>query len=356
MKFSVKFNLFTPKEPAFAMHLTGSSLKLIQFVERKGEVHVQAFAHVPLPKDAMRDDTISNAEVLSALIQKTVEAPTFGHVSTKRVAITLPESKSFVRIIEIPKMADSEIDNAVLFEAESYVPMPMDQVYYDWRILNNANDKISLLLVASPKEAVDSYSDVLERAGLQIVAIEVESQSLVRALIPDQSTETSLIVDIDAVKTNLIMVEQGNLQFSSTIPIAGNTFTDTISQALGVTRAQAEKIKQTTGISNTPEYPNIRTILLPILKNLAEEIRNVIKFHYDHSTVPISNLILSGRSAKDQSLADFLADQLEDIRDIKIKLPDPWQNIPNLQKDLPLEDADSLRYGAAIGLAERLLS
>jgi type IV pilus assembly protein PilM len=351
----MKLNLFAPKQPAFAMQLTGSSLKMMQLVERGGEVRLQGYAHAPLPKEAMSNDTITNADVLAGFIEKTLESPTYGHISTRRVALTLPESKSFVRVIELPRMADSEIDNAVLFEAESYVPMPMDQVYYDWKVLETTGETMSLLLVASPKEAVDTYSATLEKAGLQIVAIEVESQSLSRAMIPDESTETALLVDIDTVKTNLIMVEHGNLQFSSAIPIAGNTFTDTIAQALGVTKSQAEAIKKKTGISSTPEYPNIRTVLLPILKNLIEEIRNVIKFHYDHSDEKITKLVLSGGNAKDTSLVDYLAEELKDVGELKIELPNPWQNISNLQKDLPIDEVDSLRFTAVIGLADRLL-
>lgn len=352
----MKFNLFEPQLPAFALQLTGSSLKMLQLERRGGEVRLQSFTHAPIPKESMTDDVIANAQILAGFIEKTIGEPTFGHISTRRVALTLPESKSFVRIIEIPKMADSDIDNAVLFEAESYVPMPMDQVYYDWRVIESKAETLSLLLVASPKETVDSYSDVLEKAGLQIVAIEVESQSLCRALVADDSTETSLLVDIDSIKTNLIMVEHGNMQFSSSIPIAGNTFTDTIAQAMGITKSQAETIKKKVGISSTPEYPNIRTILLPVLKNLSEEIRNVIKFHYDHSDEKITKIVLSGGNAKDKSLAEYLGEELKDLGEIKIELPDPWQNIANVQKDLPLDDSDSLRFASTIGLAKRLLS
>ncbi len=347
-------NFFTPKEPAFAMQLNGTSLKLLQLVERGGTVRVQAFAHAPLPKDVMSNDTINDANALGQLIETTVQAPEFGKVTTSKVAITLPESKSFVRIIEIPHMAESEVENAILFEAESYVPMPMDQVYFDWRVLQSAKDTMSVLLVASPKETVDSYIAVLESAHLQVVAVEVESQSLSRALIGEVSTETALIIDLDSTKTNLIMVEKGSLQFSSSVPIAGNTFTDTIAQALGVTKQQAEAIKIKVGINNTPEYPNIRTILLPVLKNLTEEIRNVIRFHYDHSDQQLDRIILSGGNAQDKSLADYLAAELQDMGTVKFELGQPWQNVQHVANDLPLNEAESLHFAATIGLAIRL--
>lgn len=348
-------NFFTPKEPAFALQLNGTSLKLIQLTERGGLIHVQAYDHAPLPKDVMNNDAITDAATLSQFIESTIETPEFGKITTRKVAITLPESKSFVRIIQIPKMAESEVENAILFEAESYVPMPMDQVYFDWRILQTGNDTMAVLLVASPKDTVDSYLSVLETANLEVVAIEVESQSLCRTLVPEDSTETALLIDLDSFKTNLIMVEKGNLQFSSSIPIAGNTFTDTIAQGMGITKPQAEAIKIKVGINNTPEYPNIRTILAPVLKNLSEEIRNVIRFHYDHSDQKIDKVILSGGNARDKSLADYLAEELKDMGVIKFELGAPWQNVPNIEPTLPLDEAESLHYAATIGLAIRLL-
>ena len=70
----------------------------------------------------------------------------------------------------------------------------------------------------------------------------------------------------------------------------------------------------------------------------------------------ITKIVLSGGNAKDKSLAEYLGEELKDLGEIKIELPDPWQNIANVQKDLPLDDSDSLRFASTIGLAKRLLS
>ena len=109
------------------------------------------------------------------------------------------------------------------------------------------------------------------------------------------------------------------------------------------------------GINNTPEYPNIRTILEPVLKNLTEEIRNVIRFHYDHSDQPIDKIVLSGGNARDKSLADYLTAEFKDMPQVKFELGNPWQNIRNMAPDLPLAEAESLHFAATIGLAIRLL-
>src|SRR6185295_32077 len=99
---------------------------------------------------------------------------------------------------------------AVMFEAEAYIPLPMDQVYFDWQILGQSEDKMEVLIIASPKDYVDKYLAAMEKIGLTICAVEVESQSVVRTLIKPDMKENILIADLDAYKTALIMVERGN--------------------------------------------------------------------------------------------------------------------------------------------------
>lgn len=151
------------------------------------------------------------------------------------------------------------------------------------------------------------------------------------------------------------MVERGNLQFTSSIPLAGNVFTEKIAQALGVSSKKAESLKKEIGIANTPEYPNIKTILLPSVADLSTEVKNIIKFHYDHSTEKIGRILLSGGGAKLKNLAESLLPYFESEENIKVELANPWQNLPGL-KNAPLPPLEALSFTTAIGLAMRGLN
>ena len=348
------FNLFKPSLPALGLQLNGMAVKLMQLEQSGSHVRGRGFTNTNLPKNVVANDAILDEDNLARFIQQCVQKPGYGHFNTNRVLVSMPETKSFVRVIHLPVMSDKELESAVPFEAEAYIPLPIDQVYFDWQVLGQKDGRMAILIIASPKETVDKYIHTLEKAHLNIVAIEVESQSLERALIAPTSTETSLIVDLDSFKTNLIMVEQGNLQFSSSIPIAGNSFTERIAQALSVSNEQAETIKRQVGIDNTPEYPNIKTALLPVLTNLSEEIRNILKFHYDHSQEKVGKIILSGGTAKMKNLPEYLEMALKDSEGVKIEVANPWQNIARLRQP-PLSAFDSLGFAAAIGLVMRTL-
>jgi len=347
-----KFNFLSKTLPAFGLDLSGGSFKVLQLGETNKETTIKAYADVPLPKGTILNNGIIDSKTFSFLLKQTLEKPQFGKIDTNYAVASLPESKSFVRVIQIPQMSESEAENAVPYEAESFIPMPLDQVYIDWQKIGQTGDKMNILMIASPKEFVDKYLDTLDKAGLKVVALEVESQSCHRALVAPDSQETVLLVDLSALSSSLIMVEGGNLQFTSTIPIAGNAFTESIAKALGVSSSKAEEIKRKVGLQSIAEYPNIKTAVMPILNNLSAEIKNILKFHAEHSDKQVQKVLLSGGSGKLKGLSEALQSLLQDAGVTIVQQANPWQNLPGL-KEQKISPFEALGYVTVIGLAMR---
>ncbi len=337
--------------PAFGLDLSGNSFKVMQLHNKGKKIALKGYAEAVLPKGMMVNDAVTDAKTFQFMLKQALNKPQFGKIDTNYAIVSLPESKSFVRVVQIPLMSEAEAESAVPFEAESFIPLPIDQVYMDWQKIGISGDKMDILMIASPKEFVDKYLEVLEKAGITPAALEVESQSCHRALIPSESQETVLIIDMNTHRTSLIMVENGSLQFTSTIPIGGGSFTESIARSLGVSSIKAEEIKVKVGLANTAEYPNIRTQLLPALTNLSAEIRNILKFHSEHSEKQVSRIVLAGGSSRLKNLAEFLSAQLQDAGVQRVGLAEPWQNLGMAQP--PMDPEESLGYVTAIGLAMR---
>lgn len=346
----MRFNIFQKHHQYIGLHVNAHAIKAMQFFRKSGNTTIKAFTNASLPKDIMQNDAFVAPAKLSEFIQLSLERPQFGNFSTKRVIISIPESKSFIRVMEMPVMEESKAEIAIMFEAEAYIPMPMDQVYFDWQILSKNTSTMEVLLIASPKEYVDSYMHIIEDAGLKLCGIEVEAQSVARALVPADVTEPILIVDIDALKTALIMVEKGVLQFTSSIPIAGNMFTDKLVKELKITPSAAEKLKREIGLANTVEYPNLKIEMMPILEDLASEIKNILKFHYDHSDTRINQLLITGGGAKLHHLSDVLLPLLEAYAPISVTVANPLEHVSQLMHTT-LSPYEALSFTTAIGLA-----
>lgn len=337
---------------AYGLDISSTAVKVVQLRRAKKQIALEAYGQTILPKGSVVNDAIVDKKAFALLIKTALEKPMFGHLSAPYAVVSLPEAKSFVRVIQIPKMKEEEANNAVPFEAENFIPLPLDQVYLDWQKISDEGEKMNVLIIATPKDYVDSLLEILDEAGVRPAALEVESQSCHRAVIAKGSQETSLIVNIGSIHTNIIMVERGSLQFTSTVPIAGEAFTDAIAKALGVSAAKAQEVKSEIGIGNTVEYPNIKTACLPVLKTLAAEIKNILKFHSEHSSLPVEKMLLAGGGGRMKRLPEFLAEEFQDFPDLKIIPGNPWTNLPETA-GRQLAGEDAVNFTTAIGLAMR---
>lgn len=360
------FNFFSHQKLPLGLDVSDISLKLIQFDAKDNRYIVQAYSDLNLPKDVLAGDRIKDPKLLTDVIAKAVMAPKFGKIKTRFVAASIPETKSFVRVIQMPQMTASEAAEAVPWEAEAYIPLPIGQVYLDWVILGDASEagKMTVLITAAPRDYVDQFVYILKAAGLKPLALEVESQAIVRSLVA-KPNETVMIADINTLRTSLIIHDKGVLQFTSSLPIAGNLFTESIARALSVGAEEAEKLKREFGIDENAVKGRIKKALLPVLNNLVQEIKNTIRFYEEHSseTSKISRLLLTGGSSKLKHLPSFLHEKLthdeqtehslRSLPGIKVELGNPWINVLEKGQTPPLSREESLSYATAIGLGLR---
>jgi type IV pilus assembly protein PilM len=347
-------NLFKQKETALGFDLSDISIKVMQLGYDRGGYKVVGYADHNLPKGLMVNDVIVNEGALIPHLQAAVKQLDFGKITTDRIVASIPESKAFVRVIQVPLMTEDQAVNAVPFEAEQYIPIPIEQVNLDWEILRKGEDKMDVLVTASPKEYVNSFLQAFKKAGLRPVSFEVESAACARALIePDKKDVSTLILDMNTYRTSLIIVENGHLQFTSSVPIAGDAFTQSIARALGVNPTDAEKIKRAIGLGENKDYPGVREALAPVIDNLISEIKNIIKFNDEHTQNKIQRIMLCGGTSKLTNLTSYLYQQMSEYTEIDIILGDPWVNVNGPGKKAMMDRENSLSYTTALGLALR---
>ena len=349
------FGLFEKdKINGFGLDISEASIKIMQLAETKSGFVAHSFARDKLPPQIISNHAIINPAKLSGYIQKLIDQA--GKIDTKFVVVSIPEAKSFVRMIKLPKMDQSQIETAVPFEFEQNIPIPIDQVYFDWEIVSEGSEGLDLLVTASPRDYIDSMIEVLNQTKLKPLAFELESQATARALLGvDNLDHTNLIIDISELQSSFLLVEKNNLQYTSSVPIGGASFTESIARNLGISAEEAEAAKREQGLVADSKKRNIRQAILPILDNIVDEIRNVLKFYDEHykNHLPLKQVIVCGGGAKLQGITDYIAARLNlssthQLTDVT--LGDPLIHLAKVPANTQI---DALAYSTAIGLALR---
>ncbi|EKD58249.1 MAG: Type IV pilus assembly protein PilM [uncultured bacterium] len=346
--------IFNDSSSVFGLDLSDLSIKVVQIENNGSTDNISSYASVSLPSSCINDGEIQKKDQVVAAIKKAVEAASPNKIKSKRVICSLPETKAFLRIISVPKMDESEIKEAVKWEMEANIPLPLEQVYYDWQLIPEnlfpEKNKISLLVVAISKNVVDQAMETLEMAGLSPVGFEIESIAQARSLLSEKDDEqTVLIVDIGDRRTSFSVNKGGVPCFTSSIPLCGQSLTDAISKGIGVPFEEAEKMKISYGIGSDFKNDALFKLSKPILENFVQEIEQSIDFYltglkYSKS---IDKVIICGGGANTKGLVPYLSKKLGRV----IEFGNPWVNM-RLGKDLPtIEKSQSVQYSTAIGLA-----
>lgn len=246
-------------------------------------------------------DKITDDKEMSSIAQIIKKLCSEARISSKEVAISIPEPLTFTRTINFPPLSDTEIASAIKWEAEQYIPIPINEAIVQHTILKRGNgtvggDGVVVLLVAAPRLIVEKYVKVVQLAGLTPVFVETELISLSRCLAPPD--KTVLLADLGGSSTNLAIADKGLLSFSRSLPIAGDAFTRAVSQSLSITPQQAEEYKKTYGLSTSQLEGKIKGALDSVVRLVVDEIKKAVNYYLtqEKGETP-TTLIVSGGSS-----------------------------------------------------------
>ena len=154
------------------LDISDLSIKLVQLNKVRDKIIIQAMGKYNLAKGIIENGEIKKRAELVKAVKKIMSSPLYGKVSSEEVIACLPEAKSFIKLIEIQKSPNSLAD-IVGSEIEKHVPVLLNEIYYDWQIIEEQADKYLVLIGAAPKDIVNQYTQMLYEAKLSHLALEI---------------------------------------------------------------------------------------------------------------------------------------------------------------------------------------
>lgn len=293
-------------------------------------------------------------KMLTVLLEKS-------ETTAKQVVMAVPIFSSFTSVIEMPEMAEKELSQAVEFEARRYVPIPLAEVVLDWKIIESGiiRDDVSpkpfkgkrVLLIAVPKEVVNKYIRLADALNLEISALELESFSVARSLMIN-NTESACILDIGARATSFTIIDKATIQMSHSLDIAGAEITKTLATGLGIASKRAEEFKSTHGLNHGADKESrkdIRELLSTSIDKIINESERMITNYQSKTDRKIERLILNGGSAQMAGLKEYVEEKLN----IKTFVANPWHQVIYLTPLQSILKEIGPRFSGAVGAAMR---
>lgn len=330
----------------------------IKFVELahigKSSYSLVSVGLTPAPLKGVSSEAAIDQETLAVTIKKLLKD---GGVKTKSANIALPEAHVFTRIITVPPLSERELASAIKWEAEQYIPLPLEEVNMDFSIVGQSQDKggnkkLDVLLVAAPKTMIARYTKILDMCNIEITALETEiiaaSRSLLSSL-PSRPT-AMMVVNFGARSTDLSILRNGIINFTRSVPTGGEHFTRALAQDLGFPTPQAEEYKKTYGLQQNQLEGKVYRSLKPLFSVVVDEMKRSITFFQNkYPDEVISMIIVSGGSAKLPGLVTSLAQELG----TETIIGNAWIRVSRDQKRFGKLDDEGAAFVVAVGLAMR---
>lgn len=334
----------------FGLDIGSTTLKIVEVKKESGKYRIVAAGLAPTPKPGIASEAEKDVVATSSAIKKLHQDARIG---SKAAVIALPEGQVFSRVIELPPMNDNELAQAVPWQAEQFIPLPLEQVNLDWQVVSRAaggkgEGKVKVLLVAAPLSLIQKYTRYTEMAGFKAAAVETEIIASARALVSADSPPT-MLVDFGAKTTDLAVVYKGYVLMTRSIPTAGEAFTRAIATTLSLAPAQAEEYKISYGLGENQLEGKVRAALTPVFEVVVAEIKKALSFWKEAEKEPISVVILTGGSANLPEAAPFFTKSLG----IEVQIGDPFANLVPDEKVLGSLRPNSPLFVVAVGLAEK---
>jgi type IV pilus assembly protein PilM len=361
----VVFSRLFANESVLGVDIGSSSIKILQAEQTKQGVRITRIAACPTPESSLKDGVIVKVSEVAAAIQFAIRSAGI-RASSAVAAIAGPGV--IVRQIQVPKMTEQLLRKSIAFEASKYVSTSTEDNVVEFEILPTSRDdgQMDVMIVASPRAMIDSRVKTLEEAGLEPIAIDVEAFAVLRALIQhnrDQSLSdgTVAILDIGASHAEINLVCKGVLALTRTIPIAGDSLTNAVRNAMNCDESEAEQAKFALDFTEVLDIPPGATTdpCLKVAQSLVDELLREIRrsVNYYQSQLPdgsaetvIDKLILTGGSSRLKGLLPYTKSRLGMEVCSGNPALDGLVNLPGSGADLSEEDTPLLTvaYGLAV--------
>lgn len=303
--------MFRRGKSVVGLDLGSQVVKAVEITLEGPEPVITGFARVEIPPGG------DKAAAVAELFKR-------GRFRSKHVVTSVAGQSVVVRYVQMPKMSEQELKQAIRIEADRYVPFELDDVVLDCQPLKRSSqrsndgesakesgDNMTVLLVACRQPLVDEQLKLLHGQNLTPIAIDVDVFALANAWelcgLPEDALDEPLteksaeekasgderaiaLVDIGASRTSINVLCNGETCFSREIGIGGHDMTQAVARKLGLEVFEAEAIKR----AGEDKEADVARAIQPVLEDLVNEISLSLDYVENHEGVRVEEVLLSG--------------------------------------------------------------
>jgi type IV pilus assembly protein PilM len=241
-------------------------------------------------------------------------------VGKGKVRYAISGQSVFTRFVKLPALQEDNIEQLVTFEAQQHVPFPINEVVWDYELIDSSGEK-EVVIVAIKADALDEINNAVNASGLSTAEVDVAPMALYNSFRAayGEPAQTVLLIDIGARTSNLLYID-GKRFFTRSIAIGGSAITSAIAKEYGVPFMEAEGTKVQHGLvalggGHTEQLEESVAALAQVVRNAltrlpAEIARTTNYYRSQHGGSAPTRILLAGGGANLPYTLEFFQEKL----------------------------------------------
>jgi len=289
-----------------------SSIKIVEIsgnakniaLENYGELFLRSFVGKAPVKGTEGNLLYSSKEIAEAIKHLMGEAGIKG----KEAYFSIPDFVTFFTSFELPPMKKEEVASAVEFHSRQYIPLPISEVVLDWTTesIEKEEKGLKVNLIAVPKEVVEQYQEIARLSETEIVSLEGEMFSLVRALARDKEGVVA-VADIGEQSTMLSIAEKGKLKTTHSLEIAGNMLVEQVAKKGEIEYNVARDMVMQHGMVED----TVKRAVSSMASSLFSEISRAVSIFEKREGKEVGEIIIAGGFSLLPGVVDFAQEAMD---------------------------------------------
>jgi type IV pilus assembly protein PilM len=222
---------------AVGLNLSSSRLSIVELLKSRNGFTVANMARAEIPPGCMVKGEVQDIEILSNSLKEIWRK---NKISDRKVFIGIANQKVIAKEIRIPVINDDEIKNSIQYQISDFIPIPKNNIIYDYYVVEKGEDHSRIMLVGAMKSMVDDVVSSFKKAGLLAQAIDLNCFALYRTVNYIKGIEkdkdvknkrTAFCVANLGVEISIIeMIQDYNLKYPRFTSTSIRSFIDEISK------------------------------------------------------------------------------------------------------------------------------
>ena len=240
------------------LDISSKNITIVEVLQTRKGIAIKNAIDFEIPQDSIKNGELQDPVVLAKRLKEAWRKYKF---SGRNVLVGLSNLKAIVKEVELPLVDDTEISNSLKYQINDFIPIPKDNILYDYYVMEKQKSSSKIMLVGAMKSMVMNVIEAVKGAGLISQAIDLNCFSLFRTLDYvynfSKNKKSLCAVNIGKDISIIEIIENDNLKFPRFLSNSISSFTSNIERITGEDADLSSEIINNFDFSNLIKGSNV---------------------------------------------------------------------------------------------------